>query len=194
MLSHNPAAELGHSFTPVSLLPRQRLGWVWLVVGVVVRAAAVVGARTLALLHTHTHTRLASRQLIFTHKVESLCTQKGRNLLNVPGDSYRGTYTTDAQALVCVCVCVRAPYGYCTDNLNLNLGKCSKCCLLLVSSRPSKAVRLLCIYSKLVLLCALAVRGEQTIDLLSAGLFLLSQTRAKTNRSNTRTKKTPRCF
>lgn len=88
LLSHNPAAELGHSFTPVSLLPRQRLGWVWLVV--------VVGARALALLPAHT--RLASHELIFTRKLERLCTQKGRNLFNVPGDSYTHTYTTVAQA------------------------------------------------------------------------------------------------
>lgn len=88
-----------------------------------------------------------------------------------------------------VCLCACALSAYYTDNLNSNLGKCTKCCLLLVSSRPSKAVWLLCIYSKLVLLCALAVRGEQTID-----LFLLSQTRAKKKRSNTRTKKTPRYF
>lgn len=184
LLSHNPAAELGHSFTPVSLLPRQRLGWVWLVVVVVVRTLALLPA----------HTRLASHELIFTHKLERLCIQKGRNLFNVPGDSSTHTYTTVAQALVCVCVCVCVLSVYDTDNLNLNLGKCTMCHLLLVSSRPSKAVRLLCIYSKLVLLCALAVRGEQTIDLLSAGLFLLSQTREKTNRSNTRTKKTPLYF
>ena len=30
LLSHNPSAEPGHSFTSVSLLPRQHLGWVWL--------------------------------------------------------------------------------------------------------------------------------------------------------------------
>lgn len=29
LLSHNPSAEPGHSFTSVSLLPRQHLGWVW---------------------------------------------------------------------------------------------------------------------------------------------------------------------
>lgn len=47
LLSHNPSATPGHSFTSASLLPRQHLGWVWL----------------WWWMHTHTHTRLWAQLL-----------------------------------------------------------------------------------------------------------------------------------
>lgn len=61
LLSHHPSAEPGHSFTSVSLLPRQHLGWVW------------------SWMHAHCFTHIC----IYTHLCKHGGTQTCSKLLNL---------------------------------------------------------------------------------------------------------------
>lgn len=131
LLSHNPAAEPGHSFTSVSLLPRQHLGWVLL-----------VDART----HMHTHARCFTHSCIYTY----ICTCLHINLnmhAHVSATCYvwLWTYPYTQMYMAVANSAEKGELMYAVETLTaLSVcGRYTKCSLPLVSSlRPKTNLQL----------------------------------------------------
>lgn len=160
LLSHNPSAEPGHSFTSVSLLPRQHLGWFWWWMDAQTRTLPLLRfcIGTCVYVQTWTHKQNAAQPVKCYYR-ELLRTQ------------------TRTHTHIWVLLTAVKQMNLCMRLTALSAcGRYTKCSLSLVSSPCSKTLSL---HSQYMLSCSFVLKAKQTSLFFSACIFLPIQTRRK---------------